>query len=124
VETVKAYPDDHMELIDVAKEELRTKARPEIKGDIDIAKYDTIYIGWPCWWGTLPMCMFTFIEKHDWTGKTVIPFTTHEGSGFGSGLRDLKAAVEGATLADGLSLRGTEARSSDSKIKKFVAGGK
>ncbi len=120
VESVKNYPDSYTELINVAKEEMNSKARPEIKGDIDISKYDTIYIGWPCWWGTLPMCMFTFIEKHDWTGKTVIPFTTHEGSGFGSGLRDLKAAVKGATVTKGLSLRGTAARSSDAQIEKFV----
>ena len=113
-----------MKLIDVAKEELNAKARPAIKDDIDISKYDTIYIGWPCWWGTLPMCLFTFIEKHDWAGKTVIPFTTHEGSGFGSGLRDLKAAVQGATVTQGLSLRGTAARSSDAQIEKFVTGGK
>ena len=124
VETVKTYPDEYMKLIDVAKEELNAKTRPAIKDDIDISKYDTIYIGWPCWWGTLPMCMFTFIEKHDWAGKTVIPFTTHEGSGFGSGLRDLKAAVKGATVTQGLSLRGTAARSSDAQIEKFVIGGK
>ena len=121
VETVKDYPDSYMELIDVAKDELNAKARPAIKSDIDISKYDTIYIGWPCWWGTMPMCMFTFIEKHDWTGKTVIPFTTHEGSGFGSGLSDLKAAVKGATVTKGLSIQGTNARSSDAQIKKFVA---
>ena len=121
VETVKNYPDSYTELIDVAKEELNSKARPEIKGDIDISKYDTIYIGWPCWWGTLPMCMFTFIDKHDWTGKIVIPFTTHEGSGFGSGLRELKAAVKGATVTKGLSIQGSNARSSDAQIKKYVA---
>ena len=121
VETVKDYPDSYMELIDVAKDELNSKARPAIKSDIDISKYDTIYIGWPCWWGTMPMCMFTFIEKHDWTEKTVIPFTTHEGSGFGSGLSDLKAAVKGATVTKGLSIQGTNARSSDAQIKKFVA---
>ena len=124
IDTVKKYSNDYMVCIEEAKQELRAKARPAIKGDIDISKYDTIYIGWPCWWGTLPMCMFTFIEKHDWTGKTVVPFTTHEGSGFGSGLRDLRAAVKGATVAKGLSLRGTAARSSDAQIEKFVAGGK
>ncbi len=124
VETVKAYPDSHDKLIAVAKDELNAGARPAIQGDIDISKYDTVYIGWPCWWGTLPMCMFTFIEKHDWTGKTVIPFTTHEGSGFGSGLRDLRNAVKGATVTKGLSLRGTAARTSDAQIEKFVTGGK
>ena len=124
IETVKKYADDYMVCIEEAKQELRAKARPAIKDDIDISRYDTIYIGWPCWWGTLPMCMFTFIEKHDWTGKTVIPFTTHEGSGFGNGLRDLKAAVKGATVTKGLSLRGTAARSSDAQIERFVSGGK
>jgi flavodoxin len=122
LETVKEYAVDYYECTQEAKEELNAKARPALKADIDISKYDTIYIGWPCWWGTLPMCMFTFIEKHDWTGKTVIPFTTHEGSGFGSGLRDLKAAVKGATVTKGLSLRGTAARSSDAQIEKFVTG--
>ena len=124
VETVKAYPDEYMKMIEVSKEELNAKARPAIKEDIDISKYDTIYIGWPCWWGTMPMCMLTFIEKHDWTGKTVIPFTTHEGSGFGTGLRDLKAAAKGATVTKDLSLRGTAARSSDAQIERFVTGDK
>ena len=124
IDTVKKYADDYMVCIEEAKQELRAKARPAIKDDIDISRYDTIYIGWPCWWGTLPMCMFTFIEKHDWTGKTVIPFTTHEGSGFGNGLRDLKAAVKGATVTKGLALRGTAARSSDAQIERFVSGGR
>ena len=68
----------------------------------------------------------TGLRQHtgNWTGKTVVPFTTHEGSGFGSGLRGLRAAVKGATVAKGLSLRGTAARSSDAQIEKFVAGGK
>lgn len=122
VETAKAYPDDYKTLIDVAKEELNAKARPAIKGDIDISKYDTIYIGWPCWWGTLPMCMFTFIEKHDWTGKTVIPFTNHEGSGFGSGLRDLKAAIPSATIKKGLSIQGSKVTTAGKQIEEFVKG--
>ena len=124
LETVKTYPDNHDKLIAVAKDELNANARPALKADIDISKYDTIYLGWPCWWGTYPMCVATFLEAHDWTGKTVIPFTTHEGSGFGSGLRDLKAMAKGATIAKGLSLRGTAARTSDKQIEKFVTGGK
>lgn len=124
LETVKSYPDNHEKLIDVAKDELNANARPALTADIDISKYDTIYLGWPCWWGTMPMCVFTFLEAHDWSGKTIVPFTTHEGSGFGSGLRDLKAAAKGATVARGLSLRGTAARTSDKQIEKFVSGGK
>ena len=124
LETVKTYPADYMECTQVAKDELNAKARPELKADIDISKYDTIYLGWPCWWGTMPMCVFTFLEAHDWTGKTVIPFTTHEGSGFGSGLRDLKAAVKGATVTKGLSIQGSKVNSAGKQIENFVAGSK
>ena len=124
LETVKTYPDNHDQLIAVAKDELNAGARPALKADIDISKYDTIYLGWPCWWGTYPMCVATFLEAHDWNGKTIIPFTTHEGSGFGSGLRDLRSAAKGATIAKGLSLRGTAARNSDKQIEKFVTEGK
>ena len=122
LETVRTYSEDYMTCTQEAKEELNAKARPALKADIDISKYDTIYLGWPCWWGTYPMCVATFLEAHDWTGKTVIPFTTHEGSGFGNGLRDLKATAKGAKVTKGLSLRGTSVRSSDRQIENFVKG--
>lgn len=122
LETVRTYSEDYMTCTQEAKEELNAKARPALKADIDISKYDTIYLGWPCWWGTYPMCVATFLEAHDWTGKTVIPFTTHEGSGFGNGLRDLKVAAKGAKVTKGLSLRGTSVRSSDRQIENFVKG--
>lgn len=122
LETVRTYSEDYMTCTQEAKEELNAKARPALKADIDISKYDTIYLGWPCWWGTYPMCVATFLDAHDWTGKTVIPFTTHEGSGFGNGLRDLKAAAKGAKVTKGLSLRGSSVRSSDRQIENFVKG--
>ena len=122
LETVKEYAVDYHECTRQAKEELNVKARPALKVDIDISKYETIYLGWPCWWGTMPMCVFTFLESHDWTGKTVIPFTTHEGSGWGSGLRDLKAALPTATIGRGLAIQGSKVSSSKSQIEKFVTG--
>ena len=72
----------------------------------------------------MPMCVFTFLEAHDWAGKTVIPFTTHEGSGFGSGLRDLKAAVKGATVTKGLSIQGSKVDTAGKQIENFVRGAK
>ena len=120
IETVKKYKEDYYELIEEAKQELRAKARPALKADIDISKYDTIYLGWPCWWGTYPMCVATFLEAHDWTGKTVIPFTTHEGSGFGSGLRDLSAALPSATVKKGLSIQGSQVGTASTQIETFV----
>ena len=70
-------------LIDLAKEEASKGELPEYEGDVDMSQYDTVFIGGPVWWGTYPQVMFTFFKKHrdDLKGKTVIPFTTHEGSG-------------------------------------------
>lgn len=70
----------------------------------------------------MPMCVFTFLESHDWNGKTIIPFTTHEGSGFGSGLRDLRSTAKGATVKNGLSLRGSAVKDSMKEIENFVNG--
>lgn len=84
VDTVKTYPADYYACIDEAKEELRRKDRPEVKAyKDDLEGYDTIYVGYPNWWGTMPMVMFTFLEHYDLTGKKIIPFCTNEGSGMG-----------------------------------------
>ena len=122
LETVRQYAEDYYACTQEAKEELSAQARPALKADIDISKYDTIYLGWPCWWGTYPMCVATFLEAHDWTGKTVIPFTTHEGSGFGKGLRDLKAAIPSAKVTKGLSIQGSTVKTAGKQIEEFVKG--
>ena len=123
IDTVKKYSPDYMVCIEEAKEELRAKARPELTAKVEnMDQYDTIILGYPCWWGTYPMCVATFLEAHDWTGKTVIPFTTHEGSGFGSGLRDLKAAIPQATVKKGLSIQGSKVKTAGKQIEEFVKG--
>ena len=125
IDTVKKYSEDYMVCIEEAKQELRAKARPELTAKVEnMDQYDTIYLGWPCWWGTYPMCVATFLEAHDWSGKTVIPFTTHEGSGFGSGLRDLKAAIPSATVKKGLSIQGSKVKTAGKQIEEFVKGQK
>ena len=106
VDTVKPYSESYMTCIEEAKQELRAKARPEIKTyPNNFEDYDTIFVGYPNWWGTMPMCMFTLLEKYDLTGKTIIPFCTNEGSGMGSSERDLKNICKGATIKPGLALR-------------------
>ena len=81
LQTVKPYPtDSYNNLIKIAKDEQNKKARPALKADIDITAYDTIFIGYPNWWGDMPMPVYTFLEAHDWSGKTIIPFCTHVGS--------------------------------------------
>ena len=123
IETVKKYSDDYMVCIEEAKQELCAKARPELTDKVEnMDQYDTVILGYPNWWGVPPMAVFTFLEAHDWKGKTVIPFTTHEGSGFGSGLRDLKVAIPQATVKKGLSIQGSKVRSSGKQIEEFVKG--
>ncbi len=109
VEPANEYPADYMKCIDVAKKEQQADARPEIKETLtDISVYDTIYIGFPNWWGTLPMPMFTQLEELDFTDKIVKPFVTHEGSGFGSSQKDLKKLCAGAEIRNGLSIPGAD----------------
>ncbi len=120
IEPVTPYPDDYTECTEVAKQELNVKARPAIKGDIKVEDYDIIFIGYPNWWGDMPMPVYTFIEKHSWQGKTVIPFCTHEGSGLSGTENKLKAACKGATVLKGLAVRGATAQNAQAQAKESV----
>ena len=106
------------------REQMGHKDVPAAGRVADFEKYDTVYIGFPIWYGQAPRVVYTFVEGYDWSGKTVIPFTTHEGSGWGNGLRDLKAALPKATIGKGLAIQGSKVSSSMSQIEKFVTGGK
>lgn len=122
VEPVNEYPADYMKCIDVAKKEQQDGARPEIKETLeDISEYDTIYIGFPNWWGTLPMPMWTQLEQLDFSGKAVKPFVTHEGSGFGSSQRDLKKLCEGAEIKKGLSISGGNVYDAQDSVNHWVS---
>lgn len=116
----KAYPDDYTECTEVAKLEEQTGARPAIDGDIAVEDYDVVFIGYPNWWGDMPMPVYTFIEKHDWQGKTVVPFCTHEGSGLSGTENKLKKACEGANVLKGLAVRGAVAQKSQQQARKAV----
>lgn len=118
----EAYPKSYDECIAVAKREKESNARPLIKGDAKTEDYDIIFIGYPNWWGEVPMCVYTFIEKHDWHGKTVIPFITHEGSGMGGTDRKIARACEGAAVATGkgLAIQGTVAQTERETAKSNV----
>lgn len=117
---VKDYPTTYEPCTEVAQKEKADKARPEIKADKDIAAYDTIYIGYPIWWGDAPMPVYTWIDKHQWQGKTVIPFCTHEGSGLGASPNNIGVACKGAILGNGLEMRGTTAQKQRSEAEKMV----
>lgn len=121
VEPAKEYPLDYMECIEVAQKEQQNDARPEIKDALtDIDEYDVIYIGFPNWWGTLPMPMWTQLEELSFEGKTVKPFVTHEGSGFGSAEKDLKKLCEGAEIKRGLSIPGAKVYDAKDIVARWV----
>jgi flavodoxin len=99
---VKPYPDGYHETTEVAKNELRSNARPELTDEVrDIEAYDVFFLGYPNWWGTIPMAVCTFLESYDLSGKKIIPFCTHGGGGIGQSVEDIRklcpeSNVEGA----------------------------
>ena len=111
-------------LIKLAQEEAGKGELPEYEGDVDLSLYDTVFIGGPVWWGTYPQVMFTFFKKHkdDMKGKTVIPFTTHEGSGLANCVDDVKKAFPGANVMKGFSIYGHEVRTERAKVEKWLKG--
>lgn len=107
VEPVKKYPYNYNECCDIAKEELHNDARPKLVKYLDnLDDYDTIYLAGPVWCGHYPCPMFSLLERLDFTGKTVAYITTHEGSGLGSVLSDVKRFCGNANIKEGLAIRG------------------
>ena len=121
IEPVIPYPDDYNEMLNVSREETRTNARPDIKYTIDdFDNYDTIFLGYPIWNGTCPMIIRTFIESYDFSEKTIIPFSTHAGSGLGSSVSVLKSELPNARILDGFSIQGTMAQNNLEEARKQV----
>lgn len=119
----KSYDMPYNPLIKLAKEEAQRGEKPAFKGEVkNIEQYDTIFIGGPIWWGTYPQVMFSFFDKYDLNGKTLIPFTTHEGSGLASTVEDVKAAYPKANVLPGFALYGHEAQKSMGKVDKWLKG--
>ena len=115
------YPNTYDALTDVAKEEQNNNARPEIKDTIkDFDKYDTVYLGYPIWWGDLPMICYTFLESYDFSGKTIIPFCTHAGSGDAGTQSKIQSAAPNATVKEVLAITGTDAQNNQESVKKSV----
>ena len=120
IEPVNAYPEDYRECTEVAKREKEEEARPAIKDDIAVEDYDVIFLGYPIWWDDAPMPVHTFIDKHDWKGKTVILFCTHEGSRLGSTESIMAKACKGAEMLPGLAVQGKIAQENRASAQKSV----
>lgn len=121
IETVKDYSRDYMTCTEEAQEELRAKARPELKRYLDdISEYDNVFVCGPCWWGTFPMAVLTQMERLDFTGKKVFAVMTHEGSGLGGSERTLKQCCKGATVGRGLAVHGADAARSEATVAAWA----
>lgn len=110
IETVHEYAADYYECTDEAAEEKRAQVRPKlVELPESIEGYDTIVLGYPNWWGTMPMAVYTFLESFDFTGKTILPYCTHEGSGLSGTERDIAKECPGADVVAGLAIHGADA---------------
>lgn len=120
IEMKNPYSSVYMTCIDEAKKDLRNDARPELASlPENIDEYNTIILGYPNYWGTMPMAVFTFLEAFDFSGKTILPFCTNEGSGMGRSERDIKNICK-AKVAKGLSINGSRAANSSNSVKKWL----
>ena len=120
LETVKTYLEDHMKMIYEAKEELEKGIYPELKDYPNIDGYDTIILGFPNWWNTIPTPVFNFLKHYDWSGKRIIPFVTSGGGGLGKSVEDIRKLCTGAEISDGGEFLGHEVEASEEKIADWA----
>lgn len=120
IERETPYPAVYDECTAEAKQELNDNARPALAEDKDLAEYDVIFLGYPIWWGEMPMPVYTFLEGHDFSGKTVIPFCTHAGSGLSGTEKSIEDVCTDAEILDGLSIRGEDAQNSQDQARETV----
>ena len=121
IEQMKPYAKNYNECIAQAQTDQRKNARPELKNWPEtFDEYDVIYLGYPNYWGTMPMAVFTFLEHFDYSEKIIKPFCTHEGSGLGSSVSDIKKLCPTAKVEKGLAIHGGSVRQSRKDIEKWI----
>lgn len=121
LETVMEYPSEYRAQTQQAKKEIEAGYKPELKNKIDnIEQYDVVFIGSPCWWSTYAPAVSTFLADYDLSGKILVPFMTHGGSGMGRSESDMKKAAPKSTVVDGLAIRGSRANDSEEEVKEFI----
>ena len=122
IEMKQPYSPAYMTCIEEAKKDLREKARPELVSlPSSLEQYDTVILAYPNYWGTMPMAVFTFLEHFDFSGKTILPLCTHEGSGLGGSERDIKKTCPGAGVNPGLPISGSSAADAEADVKKWLS---
>ena len=121
IEQAKPYSKGYNDCIEEAKEDQQNHARPALVSCPDsVDEYDTIYLGFPNYWNTMPMAVFTFLEHYDFGGKVITPFCTHEGSGMGRSVSDIKSLCPDAVVGDGLAILGSRVNKSKVDIERWL----
>ncbi len=121
IDTVTPYPADYTQATEVAQRELNENARPALTGRVEgMEAYDTVILGYPNWWGTMPMAVWTFLDSYDFRGKTLLPLCTHEGSGLGHSERDIQRLCPGAKVLKGLAIQGSQVRRAEKEIEAWL----
>ena len=122
IEMKDPYSPVYMTCIEEAKKDLRAKARPELVSMPEsVDEYDTIILAYPNYWGTMPMAVFTFLEAFDFTGKTILPLCTNEGSGMGGSELDIKKTCPGADVKAGIPITGSQAANAKASVQKWLS---
>ena len=121
ITTVEPYPDDYASMLTRAQEELDNNARPELAGELpNLENYDIIMIGYPIWHGATPRPVLTFLESYDLSGKKLVPFNTHEGSGQGRTVSEIAASAPNAEMLDGIAIHGKGAQEDDGRTRELL----
>ncbi len=121
IQTVKPYPKGYEECTEIARREKEEAARPELLEPLEsLDEYEIVYLGYPIWYGDMPMAVYSFLENYDFTGKTILPFCTHAGSGLAGTVDRIRAVCEGATVLEGLAIAGTTAQNEPDRTRTFV----
>ena len=121
IQAVNPYPKDYNSVVNQAKQELNSDYNPELKTKVEnIKSYDLIFLGYPIWWGTFPAPVKTFLSESDLSGKTIVPFCTHEGSGLGHSVSDISKFCPKAVILSGLAVRGSSAKTAEKEISQWL----
>lgn len=121
LETVQTYPEDYDELVDYAREEQRDNTRPELETTIEnIEQYDTIFFGYPNWWGDMPMPIYSFLDQYDLSNKTIAPFITHGGSGLSGTSANIANEEPDAVVTEGLAINGDDVDDCQDEVNEWL----
>lgn len=121
IDTIKSYPNDYTKTTEVARQELDSNTRPELLNHVgDMGQYNVLFLGYPNWWGTMPMAVYTFLEEYNFSGITIVPFCTHEGSGLGSSVKDITKLCPESQVVNAIAFHGASVKNARGEVERWI----